>query len=472
MSIVFPNTGLVANVTTYTLGTRTWLWTGQGWRMTNTTVTGPTGSAGATGPTGSTGASLTGPTGAASTVTGPTGASGINGATGPTGSTGASLTGPTGSTGASLTGPTGSTGASLTGPTGAASTVTGPTGRTGPTGWTGPSVTGPTGAQGPTGPAGSGGGGSNTNPYPTTAEIKIGPSAGINPGPGGAAIAIGSYAAGDDTLSSDRSNAIAIGYTAGYTQQGLSSIAIGAFAGNVSQGTNAIAIGNGAATSSQGTSAIAIGTSAGVLMNQYSIAIGYQIAVGTVDRLHDYSIAIGYQAARDGLLSNSIVLSASGSGLNPATQGVFVDSIRSNTTAGATPTNIIYYDSTTFELRYGTISGGSGATGPTGPTGSTGLGYAGLTSTTSIAVGSGSKTFTTNLASTATAFTVGSRVRVASSATPANFMDGSITAFSSTTLTVNVDYTGGSGTIASWNITIIGPPQTTVNMYLNSQYYN
>jgi hypothetical protein len=36
-------------------------------------------------------------------------------------------------------------------------------------------------------------------------------------------------------------------------------------------------------------------------------------------------------------------------------------------------------------------------------------------------------------------------------------MDGSITAFTSTSLTVNVDYTGGSGTIASWNITDIGP---------------
>ena len=60
MSIVFPNTGLTANVSTYNLGTRTWVWTGQAWRITTTTVTGPTGSSGATGPTG---ASVTGPTG-------------------------------------------------------------------------------------------------------------------------------------------------------------------------------------------------------------------------------------------------------------------------------------------------------------------------------------------------------------------------------------------------------------------------
>ena len=58
MSIVFPNTGLTANVSTYTLGTRTWTWTGQGWRITATTIlgpTGPSGSSGSNGPTGPTG---------------------------------------------------------------------------------------------------------------------------------------------------------------------------------------------------------------------------------------------------------------------------------------------------------------------------------------------------------------------------------------------------------------------------------
>lgn len=57
MSIVFPNTGLVADTTTYTLGTRTWIWTGQGWSITTTTVQGPSGPIGPTGP------SVTGPTG-------------------------------------------------------------------------------------------------------------------------------------------------------------------------------------------------------------------------------------------------------------------------------------------------------------------------------------------------------------------------------------------------------------------------
>ncbi len=106
-------------------------------------------------------------------------------------------------------------------------------------------------------------------------------------------------------------------------------------------------------------------------------------------------------------------------------------------------------------------SGSVGATGPTGvgatgATGPTGIGYAGLTSATSTTIGTGSKAFTTNLAATATAFAVGQRVRLASAADPANFMEGAITAFTSTTLTVNVDLTGGSGTLADWNISAAG----------------
>lgn len=135
-------------------------------------VTGPTGAQGITGPTGfqgiqgnkgPTGPSITGPTGAASTIPGPTGATGPTGAdsqvTGPTGPRG--ITGPTGSAGADsqVAGPTGPDGA--TGPTGPGITgpqgAIGPTGNigvAGPTGATGPSITGPTGMSitGPTGP--------------------------------------------------------------------------------------------------------------------------------------------------------------------------------------------------------------------------------------------------------------------------------------------------------------------------------
>ena len=115
MPIDFPNSPSVNDL--FTVGNRTWKWTGTAWETVEELVIGPTG------PTGPQGA--TGPTGADSTVTGPTGATGDTGPTGPTGSTG---------------------------PTGAASTVPGPTGATGPTG---PSVTGPTGPQGASGPQGA-----------------------------------------------------------------------------------------------------------------------------------------------------------------------------------------------------------------------------------------------------------------------------------------------------------------------------
>lgn len=85
-----------------------------------------------------------------------------------------------------------------------------------------------------------------------------------------------------------------------------------------------------------------------------------------------------------------------------------------------------------------------------------GIGYYGLTSSTSTLIGAGSKTFTTNLSATSTAFTVGTRVRLAYSVTPANYMEGVITSFSGTTLVVNVDDIGGSGTYASWNVSVAG----------------
>jgi hypothetical protein len=116
-----------------------------------TGVIGPTGSVGSTGPTGNTGGYAFAATGATAPNLTTPGAIwldttngryfvryesqfieiGVQGEVGPTGSVGA-------------------TGPSVTGPTGAASTVTGPTGSTGPAS----TVTGPTGSIGPTGPSG------------------------------------------------------------------------------------------------------------------------------------------------------------------------------------------------------------------------------------------------------------------------------------------------------------------------------
>lgn len=79
-------------------------------------------------------------------------------------------------------------------------------------------------------------------------------------------------------------------------------------------------------------------------------------------------------------------------------------------------------------------------------------GYGG-TSVTSLAIGTGSKTFTTDAG---LAYVVGSRVRLVNTADTTKWMEGIVTAYSGTSMTVSVDATSGSGTLASWNLSIAG----------------
>lgn len=76
------------------------------------------------------------------------------------------------------------------------------------------------------------------------------------------------------------------------------------------------------------------------------------------------------------------------------------------------------------------------------------------TSTTSLAIGTGSKSLTVQ---TGLNFVAGYPVRIADTATPTNYMDGIITSYNSGTgaLVVNVSTVGGSGTIASWNVLVL-----------------
>lgn len=73
------------------------------------------------------------------------------------------------------------------------------------------------------------------------------------------------------------------------------------------------------------------------------------------------------------------------------------------------------------------------------------------TSASSVAIGLGSKSFTTAKFYN---FAVGQFVVVASSASPSNYMYGQVTAYNSSTgaLTVSVTVIAGSGTFASWSI--------------------
>ena len=97
-------------------------------------------------------------------------------------------------------------------------------------------------------------------------------------------------------------------------------------------------------------------------------------------------------------------------------------------------------------------TGPQGAQGATGPSGAAGAGYA-ASSTSSLAIAGGSTSFTTQ---SGLAYSVGARVRASSNASSANYMEGLVTAYSGTSLTVNVDTTGGSGTAADWNINLAG----------------
>src|ERR1043166_5421468 len=98
-----------------------------------------------------------------------------------------------------------------------------------------------------------------------------------------------------------------------------------------------------------------------------------------------------------------------------------------------------YYasDATTWVLNIG-------ATGLTGP------GYA-ATSTTSVTLGTGTKTFTTQ---TGLADPAGDRARVSKDA--ANYLEGPVASYSGTTLVVTSDRIVGSGTYTAWNIGLAG----------------
>lgn len=88
--------------------------------------------------------------------------------------------------------------------------------------------------------------------------------------------------------------------------------------------------------------------------------------------------------------------------------------------------------------------------------------YAGqliVTSTTSIAIGTGSKVFTV---ASGLSLSAGQFILITSNASPSvNYMWGTIASYSSTTLTVTVATTGGSGTLADWTMYLTGARGTT-----------
>jgi len=78
----------------------------------------------------------------------------------------------------------------------------------------------------------------------------------------------------------------------------------------------------------------------------------------------------------------------------------------------------------------------------------------GGTSTTSLAIGTGSKAFTTQ---SGLAYQNGARVRASFAADTTKWMEGLAT-YSGTALTITVDKTNGSGTFADSNLNVVGQP--------------
>jgi len=94
----------------------------------------------------------------------------------------------------------------------------------------------------------------------------------------------------------------------------------------------------------------------------------------------------------------------------------------------------------------------AGVTGTQGSTGTTLTNTS--TSATSVAVGTGSKTFAITGVGGTPSYAVGQVVRAYNTGVPTNYMQGLVTAASTSSLTINVTDIGGSGTIAAWTLVV------------------
>ena len=101
--------------------------------------------------------------------------------------------------------------------------------------------------------------------------------------------------------------------------------------------------------------------------------------------------------------------------------------------------------------------GEKGNAGTNGTNGTNGI-NADMTrsSTTSLLIEVASKTFVYSVSSSNLGWSIGTRLCAASASNPINYMQGLITAVSSTQVTINIDIIGGSGTKTDWNIFVIG----------------
>ena len=100
-------------------------------------------------------------------------------------------------------------------------------------------------------------------------------------------------------------------------------------------------------------------------------------------------------------------------------------------------------------------NGVTGATGPVGAQGIAGQGYSSTTSNSAYTIAVGSATFG-GIADTG-AYVVGQRVRIIATTTPADYVEGVVTAISSNaSITVLIDSLSGTGSYSAWTFSIAG----------------
>lgn len=151
-----------------------------------------------------------------------------------------------------------------------------------------------------------------------------------------------------------KSNSVAIGYQAGESQMNRYAVAIGSGASQTNAGYSSIGIGYAAGNFNLGQNCIAIGQSClGNGSSTYNISIGNQN--NTTATPGQGSIAIGNNImSSSSQATNSIALNAGISSMTTVTNsGFYVQPVRNDNTSN---TNAIFYNTSTNELTYTTIS--------------------------------------------------------------------------------------------------------------------
>lgn len=100
--------------------------------------------------------------------------------------------------------------------------------------------------------------------------------------------------------------------------------------------------------------------------------------------------------------------------------------------------------------------------GPAGTNGANALTYGGASVTSLLIANLVTKTFATQAG---LAYQVGNYMRASSAANGGNYMEGIVTAYVGTSLSISISSIGGSGTFADWNFAIAGSPGIGVSSF-------